>query len=800
MISGPDSTGESAGPPASGDPLASGAPSVSAAANAPPSAPTVPGNSPPGTDVQGRSAQRPPWSEGAAPTLEVPLPPGEAIPAPVVPNVPLAPAGLAAPGDPAPAAPAPADPTPSGPAPPDPEASRPAPRVISSATSGLYAEIGAGLGELRVDTDGPDPLMVASGVIVGGLADRLNWIANLAAVAAEGEADVARWAGEIWYKEGTAALLPHQHVEIAVGASASEREATVRFSGGIADRIRTYRRRSTGFHEVEFEFDSVEGVEGVTAIDTGDHPNRPPGLPVETLTIEDAYRRAGFDTRITVAGPSVPLALAGADAAWSNTELHDAMQTYWSRFASTAQWSMWVLFAARHEEGPDMGGIMFDDIGPTRRQGSAIFNDSFISHAPDSDPAKDAWVRRMRFWTAVHEMGHAFNMCHSWQKTIGTAWIPVANEPEVRSFMNYPSYVKGGQTAFFSDFAYRFSDQELLLLRHAPERFVEMGSAPWFDDHGFRQAEVSPEPRLRLTLRVNRPQAVFDFLEPCMVELKLENISGDVQLVGSDVLAEAEHMVVIIKKDGAPARQWLPFAQQCRNGRRAVLHAGASVYAALFLGAGRNGWDLAGPGLYTVQVTMRAHGEDHVSNPLRLKILTPEGRDDERLAQDLFTQDVGRVLAFDGSRVLDGANAVLQEAIDRMPARPIARHALIALHRPLMHAGKVLRMPDRLRPVAAPAATIGGAITTTPADPAAAREGLERALFADPVQAAQTLGNIEYKGYADRLVDDVASGGDTGAAIDLHDRLRATLEARQVAPAVLAQADGKRAALAAAKA
>ena len=51
----------------------------------------------------------------------------------------------------------------------------------------------------------------------------------------------------------------------------------------------------------------------------------------------------------------------------------------------------------------------------------------------------------------------------------------------MRSFMNYPTKVPGGQTSFFSDFAYRFSEQELLFMRHAPERFVQKGNASWFE-------------------------------------------------------------------------------------------------------------------------------------------------------------------------------------------------------------------------------------------------------------------------------------------------------------------------------
>jgi hypothetical protein len=737
-------------------------------------------STPTGDDVQGRSERREPWSEGAAVTLELPIAPAEETPAQAEAPVPLP---RSSDGQPKPA------PAPS-------MEDVPSARVIQASTSGLYAEVAPGQGELRIDIDGPDALMTVSGVIVNGLTDRLHWIATVTAVAGDAASGGAvRWTGQIWYKEGSAALLPHQNIEVSVRDIASQREATVRFAGGVTDRTRTYRRRSTGFHTVEFEFDVVEGMKAVTAIKTCDHPNRPASLPCKTLTIEDAFRRAGFDTKVTSAGPSVPLKRTGADKAWSNTEMHDAMQTYWSRFASTAQWSLWVLFAALHEDGQSLGGIMFDDIGPNHRQGTAIFNDSFISQAPATETEKDAWVRRMQFWTAVHEMGHAFNLAHSWQKSLGSSWIPLGDEPEVRSFMNYPYNVQGGQTAFFADFTFRFSDQELLFLRHAPERFVQIGNADWFDDHGFHQAEASPEPKFRLTLRVNRPQAVFDFLEPCMVELKLENTSGDVQLVGENVLADAEHLVVVIKKDGARARQWLPFAQYCRKGRRTVLQSGESVYQALFLGAGRNGWDLAEPGLYTIQVTLRSHGEDYVSNPLRLKILTPEGREDERLAQDFFTQDVGRVLTFDGSRVLEGANSVLQEAIDRMPERPVARHALVALCRPMMDEGKVLQMPDRLMRTPEPAAEVGGAIAMTRAEPDAARAGLERALLEQPAKAAETLGHIEYKFYTDRLVDDLVKGGDPEAAVNVQDQLRTTLEARKVASAVLAQVEAKRAVL-----
>ncbi len=206
--------------------------------------------------------------------------------------------------------------------------------------------------------------------------------------------------------------------------------ATVTFSGGgSADRISTLQHKSLWFHDVEFEFDSADGTVAVTAVQTHAHPNRPATLPNQNLSIETAFSRAGFNVKKTGSDSIVPLTGAGTDAQWSDSEMHDAMQTYWSRFANTAQWSMWTFFAWQHASCPsegitpdNLGGIMFDDIGPNHRQGTAIFNGSFIRNAPAGDPAAAAWVQRMRFWTAVHEMGHSFNLAHSWQKHQPSWW------------------------------------------------------------------------------------------------------------------------------------------------------------------------------------------------------------------------------------------------------------------------------------------------------------------------------------------------------------------------------------------
>ncbi|MGH7152189.1 MAG: hypothetical protein ACREIU_15900, partial [Planctomycetota bacterium] len=365
---------------------------------------------------------------------------------------------------------------------------------------------------ILLDVDGRYPLRTASGTVHVGLKERVHWIARLNRIGA------FLWRGRIWYRDGLPAAHPYTAVEIQVidPLFPASRRAAARFTGGGApDRTVVYEYRSRAFRAVEFEFDCTPDATPVFSIGTHDHPIHPGSIPAEALTIQEVFRRAGYVVRTSGDTDQVPLApLSGTDGKWSDLEMHDAMETYWSRFADRAQWAMWVFFARLHEQGTSLGGIMFDDIGPNHRQGTAIFTGSFIDEAPSGDPAPDAWRKRMKFWTACHEMGHAFNLAHSWEKSLGTGWIPLADDLEARSFMNYPRYVAGGESAFFGTFPFRFSDPELLFMRHAPERFVEMGNADWFDHHGFEQAEVRSGSGLRLEVRINQPRADLEFLEP----------------------------------------------------------------------------------------------------------------------------------------------------------------------------------------------------------------------------------------------------------------------------------------------
>ncbi len=640
---------------------------------------------------------------------------------------------------------------------------------------------------LRLDVDGRYPQIQASGTVRTGLLSSVHWIAHLSRTRSANT-----WLGRIWYKDGPRNAMRHTRVRISVKRSwypYQRRLKATFYGGGAPSRSLIFNFKSTYYHPVEFEYDRVSDVpfeKAVTRIESCAHPNRPATIACENLSLNTVYRRAGFDVTNSGGSGEVPIEGVGNNNTWSDAEMHDAMQSYWSKFNNAPQWSLWTLFARQHDMGPTLGGVMFDSIGPNHRQGTAIFSDSFIEDAPIGDTHPDAWVKRMRFWTAAHEMGHAFNLAHSWQKSLGNPWLPLANENEARSFMNYPFFVEGDQASFFSDFEYRFSDSELLFMRHAPSNFVQMGNADWFDNHGFEQIEKEQSRNFSLQLRVNRSSAVFEFLEMINLELKLKNVSSRQQQIEKDVLNEFENMSMIIKKDGLPARQWLPFAHYCHDKEIMLLDPEKSLYETLLLSAGKNGWDISEPGNYTVQAMLTLGDEVIVSNALPIRISAARTHDEEVCAQDVFTQEVGQVLTFGGSQFLNKANDILEELIIRIPNKQAARQAKIARALPKLRNFKSLDISGDVATMQAAIANKQVKIIESKSDYRMVNESLSQVFIDDADYTAQTLGHINYKRQIDQYSEIIAKDNPS-EALKYQQHCKKTLMARNVPEWVFAQ-------------
>ncbi|GKQ39664.1 hypothetical protein [Streptomyces sp. A012304] len=641
--------------------------------------------------------------------------------------------------------------------------------------------------ELRLDIDGLAPTMTVSGRVWRLTTGGLTWIARVT------KQQDGSFAGPIVFRDGNAALRPAASVGVRIAGRPplERRAALVTFSSpGAPDTTFGYAFEQSEFREVGIEFDRVEGAEQTDAYALHDHPRRPSDLPDMILSVEDAFSRQGIAVTRTGGGNTIPLA-AAANNRWSDVEMHDAMQAHWSEWQpgpagqGIAQWQVWTLFAGRHER-PTLGGIMFDSTGGVQRQGCAVFSDSFISDEPPGDPDPKAFARRMRFWTAVHEIGHSFNLVHSWEKTLGIPWMPVPDEPEARSFMNYPFKVPGGSDAFFADFRYLFSEDELVFLRHAPERFVQQGGLRWADHHAFEQVrrETSGGP-LTLTLRANRdrdPDGTYRYgmLEPVIGELRLANTSTVPVVVDGDVLSSDELGIVVQRKGATEAHVRRPYVHYCAQRRPVVLQPGEALYDSVVLSSDAEGWQIAEPGTYYVYAALRSAGGGGtaaadgaaqgqlLAEPLVLRVRRPAGREQELLADDVFTDEVGRVLALGGSRVMHHANDVLREVVDRIPEEPVATHAASCLLRAAAVPGKILHQ---------------GQVRQGVLD--LETEELTERAYGDCYAAAETLGHIRLTDGVKRVATARGEREEAAPATDLLTTLAQTLKRRRVKPSVI---------------
>ncbi len=527
---------------------------------------------------------------------------------------------------------------------------------------------------LHVDVDGTDPLGVVSGEVAGpGAAAPVpaHFIGRVTGDALDGAARqlVVEELRFTWPETGEVV----DRLEVAVTSGAGSPTAAVTFVVvGGQRRHGPYNvvRESPFFRHVEIEVDVEEGAVAAEPYVTTTHPVRPADLPEESLTVESAFAKAGVSIVRSQGANEIKTAGAGGDRRWSIQELHDAMQSHWSRFANRPQWKMWV-FVAGLADSDGLGGIMFDaDIqepGGVDRQGTALFTLCPHFHTAEGDypksnaPAPEA-ARRELFFNLIHESGHAFNLAHSFQKRGGTAWgppqwMPLEDAPQSLSWMNYPDEATpgGGSAAawFYERFRFRFDDGENLFLRHSPSHQVEMGNETWFQNHG-RVALGTVDPRLELVVRARTD--TFELGEAVFVELRLRNVS-DAPVVAQRNLYPSDGLVeVAVTNPRGERRPWQPIAHTRSSVATSVLEPGQALYGELNITMGQLGFPFKEPGPYRVEVGYHNTDGGTAAAVMQLHVLPPASYDDVRTISTLFDAGVGRVLQVGGSRLMDEAN------------------------------------------------------------------------------------------------------------------------------------------------
>ncbi len=433
----------------------------------------------------------------------------------------------------------------------------------------------------------------------------------------------------------------------------------------VADRVGTELRR------LGVEVETEDQVQLPAAVTFGG----------ESLTFRECLSRAGFAVHDAGMATQIPPPADGTwDLSTTFTILDDLM-------AQTAQASMflpsWELHLLMLGKSSREGllGVMFDAGAVLPRQGAAVFATEIRDRVADADED------RKIIQTTVHELGHALNLAHRFERVVGRA--------DSTSFMNYDWRFLGGnqRDEYWRRFAFSFDPDELEFLHHAPRAALMPGGADfhtvnyWAEGTGGYSPYAPESPVLGFALKLSPPASgtVFAFGQPVFLEVSLQNQTGQNINLPPEVLdPKAGFLELLVQRRSGgttrglvDAQPFIPIMQRCfeLDPRTAdTLPDGEVLRNNVNLAFGSGGFAFAEPGEYDVTPLLSFMTKDTSGNPLdqvirgeaiRIRVAHPHDMDQERDATTLFRADVGAWFALGGSDSLAKAGEALEEVKER---------------------------------------------------------------------------------------------------------------------------------------
>jgi hypothetical protein len=555
----------------------------------------------------------------------------------------------------------------------------PLPPLPFRLASGRYRSPATGFQlELRIDVDGRHPLRKISGdyFTTSGATTAYfgSWTVDAVTIASTNTTiTIVGTARTTWQTTFTVATVTIPRRRILQPPA----PATIRWSTPSGAQGATYvcPWESGSFRTVELEQDREDGVFPFADHNTGSLPS---GGPARTLSTAGAYAEAGIQM-LDTGGTNTIVTPAGF--IWNDASLHNAMQNHFSRWQERPQFSVWLLHAMRHQLGSGLRGIMFDQQG-LHRQGCA----SFYQVMGGQQPAN----LREQLYVNVHELGHCFNLFHSFHKEFMDP--PLPNRPGALSWMNYPDKYRpssgpGGPAAFWAAFPFQFDDLELTHLRHGFRNAVIMGGNPFGDgaalEVGDQYADlVSDTSGLSLTISATDARPLLG--TPVVLDVRLVAERTQQIHVGGQLHPKYGFVQLAISRPRGDVVLHKPAVEYCVKPDLVVAGgpSGVQVTSAYIGYDAAVGQVFEDPGTYRIRAAYAAtDGSLVLSDVATLRVAAPRSEADERVADLMLGDQTGMALTLLGSdseHLADGT-AALQEVIAEHGSSTAGAYAKLAV-------------------------------------------------------------------------------------------------------------------------
>ena len=426
---------------------------------------------------------------------------------------------------------------------------------------------------------------------------------------------------------------------------------------------------------IGIEIDREDGVDPIGPVDDG---------PVER-TIESVLEDAGLDPEIFTPDRLIPSKPGG----WDTAELHALMVDVAERPIDRRAWALGLLVLGRADQRMEgLLGVMFDTTPHLPRQAAAVFATTIRERRP-------ADAERKLIQTTAHELGHALNLAHRFEREVGRA--------DSFSHMAYDWRHRDGPSAFWAGYDYTFDHDELEFLRHGRRRSVIPGGEPfhsvryWADGDGGYSPYVPEVPLQGISLRLDPPPAVighggpvFEFGQPVFLQVSLRNdLPGTIE-VAPQILDHKIGLLEVLIRRHRPsdpsglldAEPFVPIVQRCVDidpGAADAIPSGGVLTDNLNLTFGAGGFGFAEPGLFDVTAVLAVpeveNGEvvrEYIvaSPPLRISVAHPTSRSDNESVAVLMDPEVGAWFALGGSPALPQTGQRLADLAKRRGDNP----------------------------------------------------------------------------------------------------------------------------------